>query len=53
MCGCCDCKKRCEWAKFRECCEWLYERRFLIRLKGVVNKILSLLQFCMDVKHGV
>ena len=29
-------RKRCEWVKFMECGELLYERRFTLRLKGAV-----------------
>ena len=31
-------RTRCSWVKFRECCELLYGRRFLLWLNGDVYK---------------
>ena len=31
-------RTRCGWVKVRECGEWLYDRRFPLKLKGAVYK---------------
>ena len=31
-------KTRCGWVKFRECGELLYDRKFLLKLKGAVYR---------------